>query len=320
MSFDILEYRQDLEAEWDAFCSGTLQGTLLHTRRFLSYHGERFQDRSLLAVEDGRIVGVLPAALNPGDATCVVSHPGATYGGLLHSGHLRGERMVEALSAVLKHYAARGIQKLVYKAVPCTYHKAPAQDDLYALFRFSARRLRCDLSSTIALRARLPVSERRRRSLKKARKANAQVIRGSTHLPAFWQMLALNLERKHGTRPVHTLAELDLLAGRFPTEMELVVATLDGQVEAGTLLFRTATCDHAQYIAASERGNETCALDAVFEDCIGAAGDAGKDWFDFGISTEDAGMTLNEGLYRFKSEFGAGGTLYEFYELNCRSA
>ena len=37
--------------------------------------------------------------------------------------------------------------------------------------------------------------------------------------------------------------------------------------------------------------------------------------FDFGISTEAEGMILNEGLYRFKSEFGGGGVVHEFYEM-----
>jgi hypothetical protein len=162
------------------------------------------------------------------------------------------------------------------------------------------------------------VSERRRRSLKKALQANTQVVNGAGRLAEFWALLSENLARKHEARPVHTVSEIELLAGRFPDEIKLMVGLIDGHMEAGTLLFRTPTCDHAQYIAASRRGNELCALDAVFDQCIASAESAGKRWFDFGISTEDAGLLLNEGLYGFKSEFGAGGTVYEFYELVCR--
>ena len=81
-------------------------------------------------------------------------------------------------------------------------------------------------------------------------------------------------------------------------------------------MFITPTTFHAQYIASSEMGYDCSALDAIFEQGILSAQKDGKRWFDFGISTEVGGKVLNEGLYRFKSEFGAGGTVHEFYELD----
>jgi Acetyltransferase (GNAT) domain len=301
---------------WDDFCAEALQSTLLHTRRFLSYHGNRFTDRSLIIEDNDKCVGLFPAALNPGDATCVVSHPGITYGGVLHQGSLRGERMVEALAEICRHYRAQGQEKLTYKAVPSFYHRAPAQDDLYALFRLGAVRCRCDLSSTIDLQHRLPLSERRRRSLKKARKTGVEVVQGSQHLPALWAVLTENLARKHGVQPVHSLEEIVLLAGRFPDHIRCVCARLDGRVIAGVLMFVTPTAHHAQYIASSDKGYEVSALDLLFEYSIETAGDLGSSWFDFGISNENQGMVLNDGLHRFKSEFGGGGAVHEFYELN----
>jgi hypothetical protein len=318
MTVQVVPYDATRAMEWDRFCAVTLQGTLLHTRKFLSYHGDRFADRSVMLTEEGRLIGLLPAALHPSDPSCVMSHPGATYGGIVHTGYLRGGRMLEALSAILRHYEALGAKTLVYKSVPVFYHRSPAQDDIHAIFRAGGRRTRCDLSSTICLAARLPVSERRRRSLRKAMQANTEVVDGIGRLTEFWGILSENLARKHGARPAHTVQEIEFLTRLFPDEIKLVIGLIDGRIEAGTLLFRTPTCDHAQYIAASQRGNEVCALDAVFEHCIAAARGAGTIWFDFGISTEDAGRFLNEGLYGFKSEFGAGGTVYEFYELNCR--
>lgn len=302
--------------EWDAFCEAAHQATFLHTWRFLSYHGDRFQDRSLILEEDGRWVGLFPAALHPSDDLCVVSHPGITYGGLLHTGGLRGERMILALSAISRHYAALGYAKLIYKAVPSFYYQAPAQDDLYALFRLSALRSRCDLSNAIDLQRRLPVSERRRRSLKKALKAGIEIRDGHEYLPHLWQVVTDNLARKHGSSPVHTLAEMSLLIERFPDNIRCVCGMLNDAVVAGSLLFSTPIVDHAQYIASSEIGYETSALDAVFEHCIATATKEGKRWFDFGISTENSGLYLNEGLYRFKSEFGGGGLVHEFYELD----
>jgi hypothetical protein len=298
------------------FCGNALQATLLHTRRFLSYHNNRFEDRSLLLEEQGKLVGLFPAAVHPVDKTCVVSHPGITYGGVIHQGGLRGEKMLEALQELRRHYLSQGFTKLLYKAVPAFYHLAPAQDDLYVLFRLGARRTRCDLSNTINLHHRLPVSDRRKRSLKKAAKAGVQVLEGFQHVAALWEVLHDNLGRKHGVAPVHTLDEISLLIERFPENIRCIAALKDGAVIGGTLLFISPTTFHAQYIAASEAGYEYAALDAVFEHCISSAHNEGRRWFDFGISTESGGKVLNQGLYNFKSEFGTGSTVYEFYELN----
>jgi hypothetical protein len=205
---------------------------------------------------------------------------------------------------------------LIYKAVPGFYHRRPSQDDLYALFRLGAVRPRCDISSTIDLANRGKVSERRRRGLKKALKSGVTITSGTKCLPALWDVLSENLERKHGVTPVHTLAEMELLMEHFPENIHCICGTVEEQIVSGVLIFSTPTADHAQYIASSDRGYELSTLDAVFDHCIGNAIRMEKRWFDFGISTEAGGKILNEGLYGFKTEFGAGGFLHEFYEID----
>lgn len=318
MALTLRAFEPEDSTRWDEFCALADQATLLHTRRFLSYHGERFRDRSVVIEEDGRWVGVLPAAEHPADAKLVVSHPGVTYGGVLHAGGLRGERMVTVLGELSRHYAAMGYAKLVYKAVPTFYHRRPSQDDLYALFRAGAVRTRCDLSSAIDLQQRGSLSERRRRSLKKAQKAGVTVQSGAAFLPALWDVVIDNLSRKHGVSPVHSVAEMQLLMERFPEQIRCVCALLGEQVVAGIVVFATPTADHAQYIASSAAGYDVSALDAVFDHCIAAATTAGKRWFDFGISTEDGGTRLNDGLYGFKTEFGGGGFIHDFFELELK--
>lgn len=301
---------------WDRFCADACNATFLHTRRFLSYHGDRFVDRSLVVEDDRGWLAVLPAAQDPADPAVVVSHPGITYGGFVHQGTLRGERAVEALALAARHYTGLGLRTLRYKALPHIYQRAPAQDDLYALFRAGARRWRCDLSCCIDLAHRLLVSERRRRGVSKAMRAGVRLADGIVYAAALWPVLEDNLMRRHGVRPVHTLQELETLADRFREQIRFHVALVDDQVIAGVVLFACGTVVHAQYIAASEQGHALSALDAVFEAAIADAAQQSARWFDFGISTEDHGWRLNEGLYRFKSEFGGGGVVHEFYEID----
>ena len=308
----------DDAARWDEFCARAHGATFLHSRCFLSYHLDRFVDQSLVIEETGDWLGVIPAARHPVENDMVVSHPGITYGGMLHHGRLRGGEMLAALDSAATLWRAAGFARLQYKAVPHIYQRAPAQEDLYALFCAGARRYRCDLSSCIDLHHRLPVSERRRRARGKALRAGAQIIGGSEYMRALWDVLEDNLRRRHQTQPVHTLAEITTLATRFPARLRLIAALVEGKIEAGILLFLTDTVAHAQYIASSERGHEINALDLVLEAAIEESRLGGMRYFDFGISTEEQGHTLNEGLNRFKNEFGAGGVVHEFYEWDLR--
>jgi len=316
----VLSYSPAGAAEWDEFVAGAPMATLLHTRRYLSYHGERFQDVSLTLRDEGaRLLGVFPAALDPQDVKCVVSHPGVTYGGVVHDGSLRGEQMVEALEALSRYYGELDFARVRYKAVPYIYQEMPASDDLYALFRLGARRYRCDLSSAIDLAARPAPSERRRRGLKKALKAGLEIKQGAEFIEPLWRVLEDNLDRKHGRKPVHTAAEIATLHALFPAEIEFVVALLHGEVEAGVVLFAGSRVVHSQYIASSRTGYELCALDAVLEHCITQAQARTARYFDFGNSNEDEGRYLNTGLFNFKKEFGAGSVAHEFYELDLQA-
>lgn len=303
---------------WDQFCECAVNATFLHSRRFLSYHGARFRDTSVLLFNEQSLVGVLPAAEHPADASVVVSHPGATYGGLVHGGQLIGERMLNALAAVAAHYRELGYAALHYKALPHTYTSVPSQDDLYALFRLRAERIRCDLSSTICLADRRDTSQRRRRALKKAL-TTVSVEWDALPWDSAWQLIADNLARKHEAKPVHTAAQLSALHQRFPEYIRVVSATHQDTSVAAVVLFNTKHVWHAQYIASNERGYDTHALDAIFESAISQARNAGARYFDFGTSNEAAGKVLNVGLYKFKSEFGGGGVAHEFYELDISS-
>jgi len=314
VSLEIVPFMPEHQATWDQWCADSANGTFLHARKFLGYHGARFEDASALLYSDGRLVGVLPAARALQDPSLVVSHPGATYGGLVHQGWLAGLRMIEALEHLQGYFCRRGFARLLYKPLPYTYARVPSQDDLYALFRVGARRVRCDLSSAIDLSSRRLPSERRRRGLRKAMRF-VSLTGDAAYLANLWSVLADNLARKHEAAPVHSLAELAQLQQLFPQNILLRCALVDGRVEAGVVLFNSANVWHAQYIASSERGYELSALDAVFEAVIKEASQAGARYFDFGTSNEDGGRTLNDGLYRFKSEFGGGGVAHEFYEL-----
>jgi hypothetical protein len=311
---EVVEFSDKHDEAWDELVAQAPMGTFLHTRRFLSYHGDRFSDASLLLTERDTVRAVLPAALDPADPSRVVSHPGATYGGLVHDGRLGGERALETLGAICDHYAGRGLAALRYRAVPRVYHRSPSDDDVWALSELGARRVDWQLSCAIDLAARRTPSTRRSRSLAKARARGVEVVESQESLAPLWAVLETTLKRRYGATPVHTLAEMELLRARFPDSIRPVTAVLDGAVVAGAVLFCTPAVVHTQYLATSPDGARVNALDAVVEHSIHAAAEAGARYFDFGISPGPNRRGLSPGLYRWKAEFGGGGVLHEHFE------
>lgn len=306
-------YRPDDADAWNAFVATSRNGTFLFDRRYMDYHADRFEDASLVFRdgEGGRILALLPAN-RTGDR--LVSHGGLTYGGLV-LGPDGGSTLVARLfEALLAHMVAAGLSVLRYKTVPAIYHRAPAEDDRYALYRLGAVLVRRDLMTAVPPAAAPAVSHGRRYVLKKLARRDDVAVGPSDDWAAFWGVLAGRLEDRYATRPTHDLDEIRLLAGRFPAEIGLRVGRLGGRIAAGLVLYETPTVVHAQYMAADDEARAVGVLDAVVIAAVEEAQAKGK-WFDFGISTEADGRFLNEGLAAYKESFGGRGVVHDFYEL-----
>lgn len=319
LDLQVSAYRVDDAARWDDFVETSWNGTLLHSRRFLDYHGDRFIERSLLVeAGDGRLLGVFPAAAFRGDERRIWSHPGSTYGGLVHDRGLKGEGVVDALRLIVTHYAALRAASLVYKAVPAIYHRTPASDDCYAMVSLGAKFSRCDLAATIDLTSRSGLPKGRASALKRARRAGIELREGLDELPRFWSIVEANLSTQHRARPTHSLAEITDLFGRLPDKIGCLVGVLDGETVGGILLFDAGPVLVTQYIASTDVGRSNCVLDLIIDAGIALAKERGKRYFSFGTSMEDG--RLNAGLHYFKTSFGAGGVAHNFYELCLQSA
>lgn len=308
---EVVAYEEARRREWDEFVGGSKNGVFLFRRDYMEYHADRFPDASLMFYgEGGRLLALLPASESAG---VLSSHGGLTFGGFVTGDEMKVGLMLELFDALRKHLGARGVRQVVYKAVPHIYHRVPAEEDLYALFRHGARLFRRDVSATLDAAARLPFSKGRKYSIKKAQKLGVEVGR-SHDFAAFMAIEEELLREKYGARPVHTAEELGLLAGRFPDNIKLFAAHRAGRMEAGVIIYESAQVAHAQYIGTTPEGRESGAADLIMGHLINDYY-AGKTYFDFGISTEDDGRYLNAGLIENKQGFGGRAVVYDFYEL-----
>jgi hypothetical protein len=280
-------------------------------RSYMEYHADRFADGSLLCLVDGVVAAVLPANIK--DDTCY-SHQGLTFGGLLRvPGILKASDVVRLIEDLATWLAENGTKRLIYKAMPLIYHTVPSQEDLYALARLGAKPVRVELSTAIDYRTLRPFSSRRRRGMRKALNAGLSYQESGDWL-GFWSILIDRLKDRHGVNPVHSVEEIEMLASRFPGNIRLFTASQAERPLAGVVMYETPHVAHCQYISSSGEGLELGALDGLFQDLIERYA-LTKRYFDFGISTEQAGQLLNEGLVRQKEEFGGSGIVHSTYEL-----
>lgn len=307
--FDIIRYSAEKASEWDGFVGSSKNATFLLSRPYMDYHADRFSDYSLMFYLEGRLFALLPAELC-GDT--LYSHRGLTYGGLLLDQHATASRVLCLFEELNSFLRSKGINSVVYKAIPYIYHRIPAEEDLYALFSVChAELLSRDIASAISLGSALKWRKDRRYRLKKALAAGI-VVERSYDFDGFYGILDGNLTATYGVHPVHTLAELKLLASRFPRNIVLYTASLGSRMLAGSVLYLTPCCAHAQYISASPEGKSLSAVDAIFSRVLHTEL-SGCRHFDFGKSTEDGGHYLNASLIAQKEGFGARAVCYDTY-------
>lgn len=310
---EIERYTPAHKKEWDDFVDRSKNGTFLLQRDYMDYHADRFPDHSLMVRRDSKLYALLPVTAA---GTVVYSHRGLTYGGLIMGPKATASEIIEAMAGICRRFQDEGYERMVYKPVPHIYHTIPAEEDLYALFRVGATLQSRLISCSVRMDSRLKLRDIRKSGIRNAIRHGITVTTSQDY-DGFWEILTRNLDSKYGASPVHTASEIKLLAEKFPDNIRLHTAMLNGKPVAGVVMFLSREVAHAQYISASPGGKETGALDLLFSTLLDSEY---KDfaYFDFGTSNEDDGKILNQQLIYQKEGFGGRAICYDTYNIQLK--
>ncbi len=297
---------------WNNFNKDAKNGLFMFDRNYMDYHSDRFIDNSLMFYENEKLIALLPCNVSQ---NTLYSHQGLTFGGFIVDENMKQDRMLECFEVLKEYMKENNFKELIYKSIPYIYHKIPAQEDLYALFRNKAELFRVDCSTTIDLQNIFKMSNLRKRCIKKAQKNEVEVVL-SEDFNTFLMLLNSVLQKQHGVNAVHSVEELTLLYSRFPQNIKLYVAKFNEEIIAATLVFIYENLVHTQYLVADEKAREIGALDLLIKTLMDEFAKS-KKYFDFGISTEDSGKFLNHGLISQKEGFGGRSVSHQFFLLNC---
>ncbi len=301
--------------EWDIFIQEkAVNGTLLQTRRFLSYHpAERFKDCSVIVRNKGMIVAVCPACeIEEEGCKTFMSHGGSTYGGLIVAPNIcKIEKMVSLIREIERFLAGSGFSKIIYKQTPDLLSLCP-NDLLYFCFQHEGYKEKQELNLYIdfnkySQQITQNFDQGRRRWIKKCvnRGMELRELTSQQEFKSFHDILTHNL-RKYGKKPVHTTEELMLLKNILADTVEFWGVVFDGQMAAGTMVFcfNKVKCMHTHYLAAESSFDEYSPMSFLYYSMIGHAMKRYYNSVSWGIATDHEG-TVNWNLCRTKESYGS---------------
>jgi hypothetical protein len=310
-NYSVKIYQESDYNQWNAFIDTAKNATFLFHRDFMEYHKDRFPDYSLIVLDGEKWIAVLPANKVGNE---VFSHQGLTYGGLVYNEKIKLASVIEIFKAVLSFLNSNKIEKLQLKLIPAIYHQKPSEELNYALFLAEAQLIRRDTLAVLDLSQQNNLSKLRKRGVQNGI-SNNLLIREVNNFEDFWnEILIPNLDNKHQAKPVHSLQEITRLKELFPNNIRQFNVYEDGIIIGGSTIFESQNVAHCQYISGDANKNELGGLDLLHYHLINDVFSA-KCFYDFGISNENQGRKLNNGLSYWKESFGASTIVQDFYEV-----
>lgn len=311
----VVKYTVNYKNIWNDFIDKSKNQVFMFYRDYMEYHKDRYIDHSLLFFnEKNELVAVLPMTEN---STELISHGGLTYGGFISDTSMKQHTMNECFQKLIEYASDNGFNELYYKVIPHIFHKYPAEEDRYSLFINGAQLVRVESATIVSLYRPLKMPKGRKAQISRAKREGVEVkeLRTEEEFKTFIELENQVLTKHHSTRAVHTGEELYLLHSRFPNNIRLYVALKENEIIAGTVIFEYEDVVHTQYLAANDIARRIGALDLVIFTVMERYKDS-KHWFDFGISTENGGRILNEGLISQKESFGGRTNTYEMWKIS----
>ncbi len=312
-----IEEQSDL---WEKIVKKANNGTLFHTRKFLSYHPPgRFADHSLIFYKNNQPYILFPAADKEYDGKrFLVSHPGSSYGSFVTPEDISFADSYAVVEYLIDYAKKQDFDGIRLTPPPTIYNRRLSNYIEFALIQHGFAYLKREVSSILFLEETIDQNLAKfkpshRQAVRKAIKAGVEV-RESANFDEFYEILKKNLKIRHNVTPTHTLDELLKLKELFPEKINLFGAFIDDKMVAGVVNF-IATPDVvlAFYISHDEKYQETRALNLLFYSIFDWAIKNEFKVFDFGIFTVNE--EPNFGLARFKENFGASGMFRDTFEI-----
>jgi hypothetical protein len=290
------------------------------------------------SIKTSAVVGV-----STNDKKTLNSHKGLTFGEFIFKDNLSFLDKRKIVFACLEFLKKENFDSLIIKPLPSYFQLDNQKDEsIHRILNdnlIKSKILRVEANSVITL----PQSEgeyqeinyqnystRKKRNLKKAYQSNLRIEK--TELASdFWEIIAENLQLRHNLLPVHSVDEIQLLKDKFPQNILFSLAKdSKNETVACSVSFVYQATVHLQYMAATKKGKEINALDFLINhlienhvihfDKISKTSPTGYfENLSLGVSeirsNAESNDSINEGLFKWKEEFGAKTLSHFVYQI-----
>lgn len=315
----IKTYDDNYSEKWDDFVMNhSVNGTFLQTKNFLDYHGDRFDDASIIIYKgNDTTVAVISACTIYEDGKKIFSaHQGSTFGGIVIADNFYNIEHVEAIVTVLEEYLIENEYNEV--CLKCTSDIFARQNgNLLYYFLFQRGYISYDEISFYVDFGQYNAdiasnfNAGRRRDYKYSLKNGLAFRRIETadEIRTFYDILCGNL-LKFDAKPVHSFEEItDFKESRLRDIVEFYGVFYGEHMIASSMIFVFDNVGgnavfHTQYLAADQSSLKMYPMNFMDYNLIQTARDRGFRYFSFGTSTHEHGKVLNKPLAEFKEGFG----------------
>ena len=306
--FEIKYYTPSEIEAWNELIDISSNGVFLHSRNFMDYHKDRFTDASLLIYSGKELLAVLPGNSYQ---KSFLSHQGLTYGGWIFKKGIDSVLQQEIIQSTLKFLFTKGFDRIRVKPVPEFYHSEKLDNDALML---SSGGVLVDEDPNYAIELPKVISDRGKRwGVQKAMNLGIHIEEDDGFV-TFWEEILMPYHKQVlGYEPVHSLAEIEYLAGKNPEKIRQFNAYHKGEILAGVTVFVHPEVARTQYIASTEDGRKNRAVDLLIGFLMRHVGEK---YIDLGGVTDPKTGLPKESLVQWKESFGGElyvGKVWEFF-------
>lgn len=292
-------YSSDRFYEWDSFIEDSFPGSVIHKRKFLEYHSDRFTDASIIYRDtQGDVAAVIPGAASGAEW---FSHNGLTFGGIIAKLH-HPSAFTELILQLDRFLLNNQFSSSTIILPSESFFPDGNAAQVYSLHQNSYILSNVEINQV--LKHGNNFSPKKLSNARSAMRRGLEYSENEDAIEEVYKIIEYNLGRKYSRKPVHTIEEITYLQKTFPEFIKVCSVSYLNQILAGAITFKSKKCIHIQYMGATEQGRNWRAQDLLISKIWNTSDSEGLN-LSFGKSTAGPCSEINVELFGFKKEFGS---------------